>query len=191
MKPEQLETAPPLTVLLKDSFGGLKTVMEAMRFAGNDEVITAFLKKYDSIPSGDRETLPWEAIAISAGVNINHLLGSTMLAMKLFFAKKSWIIAATNHPEITKKRVEYGLLPSGEKDRNALDIMMGTIQSPKGPTFINKAIFGSSEGSKNDESENDEAPVAMTNDEQIESIFPSMSGIQEKLVKIRQRLLEK
>jgi len=192
--PEQLETAPPVTPLLEDSFGGLKTVMEAMRFATSDEVVSAFLKRYDSIPSGDREVLPWEAIAISAGVNLNHFAGSAMLAAATYCANKSKLIIATNHPEITKKRVEFALLPSGEKDRYALDVMAGAMPSAKGPTFIGKAIFGPSDGGigkrKDDDETEDQTAVFGTEDD-LDKLFPSPSTMQNRLVPIRQRLLEK
>ncbi len=193
VKSEQLETAPPITPLLKDAFGGLPTVMEAMRFASNDEVIAAFLKKYDLIPLGDREVLPWEAICISAGVNLNHFAGSAMLATTTYCANKSKLIAITNHPEITKKRVEYGLLPSGEKDRNALDILVGAVQSPRGPTFIGKAVFGAAGGSaktKDDDEPADETGVFGMDDD-LDELFPPSNAMQDKLVPIRQRLLDK
>lgn len=51
-----LDAAPQISPLLKKADGGLKQVLAAMRFAP-DEVITAFLRKYDSIPLGDRERL--------------------------------------------------------------------------------------------------------------------------------------
>ena len=71
--------------------------------------------------------------------------------------------------------------------------MVGSQQSAKGPTFIGKAIFGS-QSSKKDDDEDDEPieqPTVMTKDEQIDALFPSLTSVQEKLVPIRQRLLEK
>jgi hypothetical protein len=192
--PEQLATAPPVTKLLKGSFGGLRMVMQAMRFALNDEVIAAFLKKYDSIPLGERERLPWEAVCISAGVNLNHFAGSAMLAAASYCANKSKLIIATNHPEITKKRVEYALLPSGEKDRYALDVMAGAMPSAKGPTFIGKINFGTSspalrKGNDDDDSEGEAVSTVMVDD--VNQLFPQANVSQNKLVPIRQRLLNK
>ena len=82
---EALATAPAITPLLKKAEGGLKQVLAAMRFAP-DEVITAFLRKYDSIPVGDRERLPMEAIALAAGIDIHHLMGSIMMALQAQYA---------------------------------------------------------------------------------------------------------
>jgi hypothetical protein len=195
VKPEQLEKAPPITPLLKDAFGGLPTVMEAMRFSG-DEVVTAFLKKYDSIPSGDRDNLPWEAIAISAGINLNHFAGSAMLATANYCGNKSKLIIVTNHPEITKKRVEYALLAGGEKDRYALDVMAGAMPSAKGPVFIGKASFGASDSgiTRKGEVVDEEATTATAVfgvDDDLDELFPPASAMQDKLVPIRQRLLDK
>jgi len=169
-----------------------------MRLSAQDEVIAAFLRKYDAIPEGDRATLPWEAIAIAADVNVSHLLGSAMIALSVYSANASRIIAVTNHPRITQKRVEYGLLPSGEKDRNALDIMVGAMPSAKGPTFIGKAFFGGggADGGitkdKDDESGETAEPTAVFGvDDDLDNLFPPANTMQEKLVPIRQRLLEK
>jgi hypothetical protein len=194
VKSEELEKVPQISPTLSQAEGGLPRVLDAMRFASQDEVISAFLKKYDSIPSGDREVLPWEAIAISAGVNMSHLLGSAMLALTQHAANISRIIAVTNHPSITKKRVEYGLLPSGEKDRYALDVMVGAMPSAKGPTFIGKAVFGAPGGSSKDKDDDDEpsdATAVFGMDDDLDKLFPSPSAMQDKLVPIRQRLLDK
>jgi len=66
VKPEELEIAPQITPSLRQAKGGLRAVLSAMRMSAEDEVIAAFLQKYDSIPEGDRKTLPWEAVCIAA-----------------------------------------------------------------------------------------------------------------------------
>jgi len=66
-----------------------------------------------------------------------------MLALQAQAVNTVKIIALTAHPKITQARVAYGLLPLGERDRTALDTAMGFLPSPKAPTFIGKAIFGS------------------------------------------------
>ena len=142
VSPADLDAAPQITPLLKKASGGLKQVMAAMRFAP-DEVITAFLRKYDTIPRGDRERLPIEAIALTAGIDTNHLLGSIMLALQAQSVNMVKIIAMTAHPAITMARVKYGQMAGGDKDRTALDTAMGFLPTPKAPTFIGKAIFGS------------------------------------------------
>ena len=193
VKPETLATAPQITPTIKSSVkGGLKAALGAMRFATDDPDIGAFLQKYDSIPVGDRDVLPWEAVALAANINTRHLIGSIVLAVASLSATKSKLVIASHHPSITRARVRFGQLPSGERDRSALDIMAGAMPSPKGPTFIGNAHFGSSGGggSKTDDDSESSSGVVMGDDEQIDQLFPSVVGIQEKLIPIRQKLLE-
>jgi hypothetical protein len=192
-----LRSAPEITPLLKNAEGGLKAVLGAMRFCADDPSISAFLEKYDSTPSGDREKLSWEAIALAAGVDLRVFLGSAMLALQSQAVNMVKIIAMTNHPRITKARVKYGLLPSGEKDRTALDTAMGFLPSPKGPTFIGKAVFGGGGGGQSGGS----APAEVDDDEpeeeyieaeniDLEKFFPSSNTIQQKLIPVRQKMLK-
>jgi hypothetical protein len=171
-----------------------------MRFAAEDPSIAAFLEKYDTMPIGDREKVSWEAIALAAEVDLRVFLGSIMLALQSQAVNTVKIIAMTNHPKITAARVKYGLLPSGEKDRTALDTAMGFLPSPKGPTFIGKAIFGSGNqtmnaqgaGKSNDDDDGDEVNIINVNPDEIDQdyLFPDSRDIQQKLIPIRQRMLE-
>ena len=191
-----LRSAPEITPLLKNAQGGLKAVLGAMRFAADDPSIAAFLEKYDSIPVGDRERVSWEAIALAAGIDLRVFLGSAMLALQSQAVNMVKIIAMTSHPKITRARVKYGLLPSGEKDRTALDTAMGFLPSPKGPTFIGKAIFGSGKQNINDQGagrgdEDDDGPVVESDDDpDLDILFPPSTEMQTKLIPSRQRLLE-
>lgn len=193
MKPELLEVAPPLTDMFKSAKGGLRGLIKAMRFATEDSEIRAFLHKYDSIPVGDRPYIPWEAIAISANVNMTYLIGAVHLAAAQYFGNISKMIAISNHPTVTRMRVKYSQDPSGESDRRSLDIMVGALPSAKGPTFIGKAVFGPS-GSKSeddDDDDDDAQPVARTfgaGDE--DAVFPPSSDMQAKLRLVRQNQIE-
>ena len=191
VKPETLATAPQITPTIKSSVkGGLKAALGAMRFATDDPDIGAFLRKYDSIPVGDRDVLPWEAIALAANVNTRHLIGSIVLAVASLGATKSKLLIASNHPYITKSRIEFGKLPSGERDRTALDIMAGAQKSPNGATFIGNAVFGSLNQAGNKDVDDDGKSSQNSDDDKIDHLFPSVVGIQEKLIPIRQKLLE-
>ena len=196
VKPEALQAAPPITQLIKTTVkGGLKVALEAMRFSMDDSEIKAFMKVYDKIPVGAIEGFPWEAIAIAAKVNPKHLIGAIQLAVQTHCWNRSRFIAVSNHPEITKARVKYGKMANGEKDRTALDIALGIMQSPKGPTFIGTqqvAVFGGRGGQKTSGGGNTEEGKIIEGggDEGFDDLFPSPNNIQEKLVPIRQRLLE-
>lgn len=196
ISPELLAKTPEITPTIKACVkGGKTTALEAMRFVGDDPDIDNFLRKYDSIPIGDREALSWEAIAIAAKVDTRHLAGSILLAVTQHCAMKSKFIVASNHPDITQLRVEFAGKPGGEKDRSALDIMAGAQQNPSGHTFIGKAWFGGNSGGpakttpKTDEEEPD-TPKSTQVDEGYNDLFPSLKDVQEKLIPIRQRRLE-
>jgi hypothetical protein len=194
---EALAASPAITPLLKQADGGLRQVLTAMRFAP-DEVITVFLKKYDSIPVGDRERLPMEAVALAAGVDINHLLGSVMVALQAQAVNTVKIIAMTAHPKITAARVRFGQMPSGEKDRAALDTAMGFLPSAKAPTFIGKAIFGSGRHAMQQQHDDDmrddddeELPIAAAErDPDLDKLFPPAKAMQERLARIRSLVVQ-
>jgi hypothetical protein len=196
VKPETLATAPQITPLLKTSVkGGLKAALDAMRFATDDHEINAFLRVYDKIPVGARTKVPWEAIAIAAKVNPKHLLGAIQLAVQTHCWNRSRFIAISNHPDVMDKRVEYAKMAGGERDRTQLDISLGFLQSPKGPTFIGKqvAVFGGNGGQgkgKGDEDEGKTVEAQYDSSDGFDRLFPSPNEIQDKLVPIRQRLLE-
>ena len=197
VKPEVLATIPEITPTIKSCVkGGLKSALGAMRFCQDDTDIAAFLKKYDSLPIGDRNHLPWEAIAVAAKVNTKHLIGSVLLAVSQHCATKSKFIVASNHPMITQKRVEFAQMAGGEKDRTALDIMAGAQQNPSGHTFIGKAWFGASGGGNKaaQDGSDGSAPVQTyedTTNGEFDSLFPSPNETQDRLVPIRQRLFER
>jgi hypothetical protein len=193
VKPEALQSLPQITPMLKKSLkGGLRTALEAMRFATNDEVVADFLKVYDKIPVGDRDRLPWEAIMIKAKVNPIYLLGAIQMAVQTYSWNKSRFLAVSSHPEITKNRIKFAKMAGGVKDREALDIVNGFLQSPKGPTFIGKqvAVFGGNGGGQNNNGGGNVVDAEVDGDDGFENLFPSPNEIQDKLVPIRQRLLE-
>jgi len=183
ISPEDLATAPPITVFFKKAEGGITQVIAAMRFS-QDEVVRAFLKKYDEVPVGDRERLPIEAIALAADVDLNHLLGASMTAIQAQAASVSRMLAMTWHPRITEARIKFGLKAGGERDRTAIDTALGVLQSPKGPTFIGKAVFGVA---ARDEEDGEESSTELL--DKVDQLFPAPKTIQEKLNPIRQRLL--
>lgn len=184
IKPEALATAPQITELFRGAEGGLKLVLRAMRFWTHDEVIAAFLKKYDTMPEGDRAHLPWEAIGLAAKLDIRTLSGAIMNAIVQFTGNDSKILALTSHRKVLASSIRYAQKPSGDKDRRDVHLMVGALPSPKGPTFIGKAVFG---GSKN----NDDAEPGkvFTEDDDPNAIFPDASSMQERLIPIRQRRL--
>jgi len=168
--------------------GGTRTALRAMRFASNDLSIKAFLDTYNSIPEGDREKLPWEAIAIAAKVDVERLLGAIHFALQSDSVMQVKFIALSHYPSVMKKMMKYAKDKTGERDRAAINQAMGFTPSPKPPTFIGKAIFGAE--SVSDDSEEEIKQPAFSMEDNVNSIFPSSTDMQNKLIPIRQRLLE-
>jgi hypothetical protein len=186
---QELMAAPEISPLLKRAGGGLKGVISALRMAQGDKLITKFLKRYDSIPIGDRERLPIEAIALAARVDLTHLLGSILLALQKQSVDLSKIIAVTSLPRITAARVKYGLMPSGERDRAALDTSFGFLPSRKVATIIDQAIFNSGRSATNkrgnvQDHEGEEDGFDEDNPD-LDRIFPPARIMQEKLARIK------
>lgn len=180
--PEQLASAPDVTSILKETRGGIKLAFKAMRFS-NGELIQKFLTKYDSITERDREKVSIEAVALSAGLDVRHLWGEIMLAIREQSVNQVKMIAIAAHPKITKSRVKFAQTPGGFRDRDRLDEMLGAIRAPQGSTFINKFFAG---GSK--ETEEPEAKEEVVDD--LNFLFPDCEKMQERLHPIRNKLLE-
>ena len=144
-------------------------------------MITAFLKRYDAIPEGDRQRLPWEAIAVAAKIDVRTLSGAILNAITVHAGNLSRLLALTGHPKLMKARIKWGQLPGGDKDRMAVDMMVGALPSPKGPTFIGKAVFG---GNAKEKDDGDDAEIFDAEGD-LEELFPSPTAMQEKLVPVR------
>lgn len=195
--PEQLVSAPDLSGWIKENvYGGMKAALSTMRFFLDSPDIAAFIEKYDSIPVGDRDRVSWQAIAIAADLDIRRLLGSIGFSIKEHSMSTVKMKMISSQPLITDARIKYAQKPSGERDRTALETALEILPTAKGPTFIGKAIFGgtantggqaalpSPDDGKDEDSIDDVEP-------NLDVLFPPANAIQEKLIPIRQRLLER
>ena len=179
---EQLASSPNITSILKESRGGIKLAFKAMRFSETAEIVK-FLQKYDATPEGDRDRVPLEAIAIAAGINVRHLWGEIMLAIREQSVHSVKMIAVSAHPEIIKKRVEFAQLPGGYRDRDALDTMLGALPSTKGISILNKIFTGTKE------EDDEDASVRPEITDDVDFVFPDCELIQEAVQPMRQRAL--
>jgi hypothetical protein len=199
----ELDKAPPITPLLKLAHNGLPQVIEAMRLAQGDDNITPFLTRYDSLSASDRRIIPFEAVALAAGVDIRKLLGSIMYALQQQSVSLVRLLTTSSHPEVVKARIKYARLPGGHQDRQALDTALGLLPPPRGgATFINTAtILGSgrdvmdSQGSgkgANAKSRKDDADDIIDGEDpeniDLDKLFPSPRIMQERLVEIREKV---
>ena len=123
----EYQAAPKISPILREIRGGKSKALRAMRFSASP-LIKSFLEKYDSIPPRDRERLSIEAIALAAKIEIPHLWGEIMLAMREHSVSAVKVIAVAAHADVMKKRVEFAQLPGGYRDRDKLDEMLGAIK---------------------------------------------------------------
>lgn len=187
---QQLRAVPEITSLLKQADGGVRACLAAMRFS-TDPSIRAFFAKFDSLSKHDQRHLTMEAIALSAGINIVHLFGAILMALIAQSINITKIIAVSHHPKIVAARIQYGMLPLGERDRTALDVAMGFLPSPRSSTFINRAVFASGANAMTQQREaDDDEDRTLSGDElDLDRLFPPPRVMQEKLNAIRQRRL--
>lgn len=129
--------APKFTDLLMQSRDGLPGVLEAMRYSRSD-VILKFLALYDSQPDKLKAIIPWEAWCIKAELSIPHILGEVILALREHSANAVRIMAITYHPNTVWTRIQQAQTPLGHRERQALDIALGMVPTPRGPTIIER-----------------------------------------------------
>jgi hypothetical protein len=179
---DQLRSAPPISSVVKQAYGGLTQGLEALRFSSDLSAI-AFVEKYDSIPARDRECLPWEAIALSAEIDPTRFMGAFIFAMQNYSANMVKIIALSNHPEIMRKRVEFAMQADGTRDRDVIDTGLGFLPTAKGSTFIINP-----QTPKKEEEEEPDGIDAPQDD--LDYLFPDLIDTQQELVPVKARLLE-
>jgi hypothetical protein len=179
---EAYRAAPKISPILREIQGGKAKALKAMRFS-ESPLILQFFAVYDALAPRDRDYLSLEAIAISGKINILHLWGEIQFAMREHSVNSVKVIAIANHPEITKKRVEYAQTPGGYRDRDALDVMLGALPSNKGISILNKIFTGD----RKEESEAPESPAQF--DDDMDVIFPDVTAMQERVQGLRQRAL--
>lgn len=163
--------------------------LKAMRFSSGD-LVRRFLKKYDDIAERDRNSLSIEAIALSEGIDVSHLLGEIALAMREYSVTTVKMIAVSAHPDTMKARVKFAKQEGGSRDRDALDTMLGALPPNKGggSTFINKFFAGGSREVEEPVEIREEPPEELVAD--LDFCFPDSDKMQGRLQPMRQRLLE-
>ena len=92
-----------------------------------DPVVQCFLAKRDALGVWARENTCWEAIALAAGIDVEHLLGAALLARRECSIMKGQLIALAHYPEIVEKQIQDAKLPGRWRDRDALHRLVGFL----------------------------------------------------------------
>lgn len=178
---DEIELAPYITDILKNSFKTVKAAIQAIRFS-NETTAIEFLAVYDALPAGDRDYIPIEAVCLKASVSPSALLGATFLACKTMRGQESALIAVNAHPAVLKSTIRFANLPGGEKDRKMLHEAVGFLPTPKGGS-INVNLMGGVPQFKNPE----RAPEP--DEEDFGELFPSINRNLEEWSDDRRKLL--
>lgn len=188
---QQLNECGDISSLLKMGKGGLTGTLQALRFSVAHEA-ESFLKKYDETPERDRQSVPWEAIALAAGVQPSSLLGVAILAIQAYSANAVKIIALTHHPQVAEARVKFALQEKGGADRAALDTSLGFLPTTRGNSI--NLNFGFGEKPNRLESDSPMPTLPAPTDDGREGdlghLFPSLSNTQDSLVPNSVKTLE-
>jgi len=159
-----------MTPMLMEAEGGLPAVLSAMRFSA-DPYIVKFLKAYDATTDIDRAALPWEVWAIKAGLQIEPLLGSILIALRQYSVNTIKLLTISTHPEVVRARIQNALTPKGYRDRDAIDTALGFLPQQKGATFIGKYFSGTAVPEE-------EKPPTRPDEPGVEDLFPDISNTQ-------------
>lgn len=181
--PEKLARTPEITSVLKNSFGSVKSAVQAIRHS-NETTAIEFLAVYDEIPAGDRDYISIEAICLKANVLPSALLGSLFMACKDMKGKESALIAVLEHPGVLKKTVEYAKTPGGDRDRKMLHEAVGFLPTPKGGSINVNLLNGAPQFPRNPE-----RPAPEPDEENFAELFPSISPHLEEWSDNRRKLL--
>ncbi|HEY1897826.1 MAG TPA: hypothetical protein VGG62_16215 [Terracidiphilus sp.] len=178
---------PVVTDIIRGAMGSMRKAIQVLRFSA-DPAVVSFFETYDTIPQGDREYLPIEAIAFKASVSPVALLGAILLASKTVRGQQSALMAINAHPALLKKTIKYAGMPEGSKDRQMLHQAVGFLPSPhQGGVNMNVNLLGPPQYPQGIAAP-EAAPVT---EEEIsfESLFPSVKLNLEEWSEDRQRLL--
>ena len=177
--------------------GGIEAAITAMRYSCDPDV-EAWLDKWDNARAWDQDKIPMQGWALAAGLDVNRFLGAVVLAIRDYSVTQVKMIAISSHPDVMRARVENAKRPEGVKDREAIDLMLGALPTPKGATFITKQyISGIGGNGKNTlpemveggEEEASGADTLIDADKiDVDLIFPTLGETQKRMAP-RERML--
>jgi hypothetical protein len=125
-----------MEIIENAALGGPAQVLQAMRISV-DPIVQEFLEHYNAMPPSYQKIVPWEAVALSAGIGVRQLLGAIILALREHSNAGVKIAALSAHTQITKVTVANALQPGEEgfRDRQMVHQALGFLAPPKGQTI--------------------------------------------------------
>lgn len=174
---ERLAQEPEITEMLRQAAGGLDAVLKAMRFS-DDPSVKAFFNAYDQTSPDVKNALPWEALCIKHSINTEQFFGAVTIALQRHSANIVKVLITSHHPETMKARIRNAKTARGVKDRDAIDIALGLLPTPKGQTIINNVSTRDGAGSSRPEPEQ----IIDGSEVNMDYLFPTISDTRARLI---------
>jgi hypothetical protein len=173
---KKLEREPKFMEMLEaKAVGGLDTVLAAMRLSA-EPIIQRFIAQYERIDPAWQRIVPWEAIAMLAGIKGRELLGAIIIALRSYSATEVKIAALTAHGQVTQATIQSAMQlgAAGVRDRQMIHQALGFLAVPKGQT-INLNIPGSLDMPGAGDQ------LIQAEDIDMDDVFPDLTTTQKKL----------
>lgn len=155
-----------------------------MRYSRHPAILQ-FLKTWDRISARDRLHIPFEAVALVAGVDIAELIGAYLLSFRTLQQQKSALKAMAGHPEVVEDTIRWASHRDGTADRKMLHEAVGFLPTPRGVSITQN--FGQL---PEPPEEKDKEKLETATAPDIDDIFPQINDREEKWQDSRQKLLE-
>ena len=168
---KQIEQTPHISDILKSSMGSVTAAIDMLRFS-NETCAIELLTTYDSLPSGDRDRLPIEAICVKAKVSPAAVLGAALMACRTVRGQQSALIAMNRHPEVLQKTIEVALTPGGDRDRKMIHEATGFLPTPKGGSINVNLLNGIPQSGAQAQNK----PKEVEDPDDFNDVFPSITG---------------
>lgn len=156
-------------------------VISTMRYSRHPAILE-FLKVWDETPGRDRKQIPFEAIALKAGVDVAELIGAYLLSFRSLQQQKSALVAMSAHPDVVESTIDFAKRRDGISDRKMLHEAVGFLPTPRGLSITQNFT--------QNQPDEPEAKLETATAPDIEDIFPLINEREEKWQSSRQKLLE-
>lgn len=109
-----------------------KTAIEYLKFS-NDEQARRIVELYALLKSAtERKAITIDHLILAANADVHHVWGVIQEELSRASESKAKLLAYTNAPDVTRKAVEFALMPGGHRDRALLLRLVGAVmESPR------------------------------------------------------------
>lgn len=136
VKPEDLESSPQITPVLRRTVGSVAKSISLLRFS-EDPQAQKIVESYDQANKCDRDIVPIEAFCLRTNVNPAAILGLVIMSMRNLSAQESALTTMMEHPEVVRSTIQFAKeIPGASKDREMIHQAVGYLPTSKGSSII-------------------------------------------------------